>query len=360
MVLLIAAVAIVAALTPRTSSTPFAPDNPSATGGRALAQVLRAQGVQIQYVTTNEEALSALAKGGAETTLLVAKDFGMSRSQAKELAGSSASSILAIDPGPELMEALLPGTSAGDSGAYGDVLRAGCDDADAVAAQTYGPAARGLSTTADGVTRCFGAGGTYSMIVGGDSRVTLLDAAAPLTNEHLASNGNAALGLRLAGKHRSLVWMVPDMLKMQQGAADSSIVATRPWLISTPFAAFLAVLLAALWRGRRFGPLIAERLQVVVGPEEIARGRARMYRSSRDYEHCAALLRAATLSRISAQGLVPRGAHREQVVQELARASTIPAQWIDAMFYGSAPGSPNELQELANQLQQLENEVRKL
>ena len=58
------------------------------------------------------------------------------------------------------------------------------------------------------------------------------------------------------------------------------------------------VLLAALWQGRRLGPLVAEQLPVVVRASETVEGRGRLYRSRRARDRAADALRTATLQRM--------------------------------------------------------------
>ena len=58
------------------------------------------------------------------------------------------------------------------------------------------------------------------------------------------------------------------------------------------------MLLVALWRGRRIGPLVAEELPVVVRASETVEGRGRLYRSRRARDRAAQALRTATLQRM--------------------------------------------------------------
>ena len=122
----------------------------------------------------------------------------------------------------------------------------------------------------------------------------------------------------------------------------------------------VALLLAALWRARRLGPLVTERLPVVVRASETVEGHARLYQSRRARDRAAAALRQAAVTRLApALGLPPnaeprrrdRGAGRP--VQPRTRRE------IDAMLYGPAPGSDAELVTLASDLDALEGEVRR-
>ena len=50
---------------------------------------------------------------------------------------------------------------------------------------------------------------------------------------------------------------------------------------------WLVVVLVALWKGRRLGPLVAEQLPVVVRASETVEGRGRLYRSRRARDRAA-------------------------------------------------------------------------
>ncbi len=68
------------------------------------------------------------------------------------------------------------------------------------------------------------------------------------------------------------------------------------WIVGQLWLA--VVLLAALWNGRRIGPLVAENLPVVVRASETVEGRGRLYRSRRARDRAADALRTAALQRL--------------------------------------------------------------
>ena len=69
-----------------------------------------------------------------------------------------------------------------------------------------------------------------------------------------------------------------------------------PWVGIVVAQLVVAVLVAALWRGRRLGPVVAEPLPVAVRAAETTEGRARLYRRRRARGRAADHLRAASLS----------------------------------------------------------------
>ncbi len=89
---------------------------------------------------------------------------------------------------------------------------------------------------------------------------------------------------------RIFAWYVGDyydstLLPGKGGASDLQINADflPPGFGTALYALGMTALVAALWRGRRFGPLAVEPLPVVVRASEATRGRARLYRRARAY-----------------------------------------------------------------------------
>ena len=75
----------------------------------------------------------------------------------------------------------------------------------------------------------------------------------------------------------------------------------------------VALVLAALWRMRRFGPLVFEPLPVLVRASETAEGHGRLYRSRRARGRAAAALRSASVARITTRTGLPQTASPEAV-----------------------------------------------
>ena len=106
--------------------------------------------------------------------------------------------------------------------------------------------------------------------------VTLLGSGVPLTNAALAQRGNAALALNLLRGSPRLVWLVPSPPAVT-AAGQKSLFQEIPgpaYLVTVQL--FVAAGLAALWRTRRLGPLVAEPLPVVVRASETVEGHGRL------------------------------------------------------------------------------------
>ncbi|WP_369203702.1 DUF4350 domain-containing protein [Streptomyces sp. PU-14G] len=144
----------------------------------------------------------------------------------------------------------------------------------------------------------------------------------PLYNKHLDEHGNASLTLQLLGAHSKLLWYLPE--PTSAGPAPSE---ERSFLDLLPsgwsWAALqlaVAAAFAALWRARRLGPLVTERLPVHVPAAEATEGRARLYRRANARGHAADALRSATRARLAPRIGVPVAqAHRsESLIPALA------------------------------------------
>lgn len=348
---------------PRTSTTPLAPDNPGASGARALAQILQRHGVHVHYVRT---VAAAEAAAGPGSTLLVLGDMYLTPDMVDRLGRTSADLVLVETP--TALEALAPGVVASYGGSTTDVRSARCDDEDALAAGTIS-AAGALRAADPRVTVCFpesgataGDGGALAVLTG-PRRVSVLTDASLLTNRALADQGDAALAIRLLGRHADLVWYLPssDDLGMDRSSDDGPSLTDLmpPWLSVLGLLAVAVALTAALWRGRRLGPVVSERLPVVVRAGETARGRGRLYRQARAHAHAAAALRAGAAARSASRLGLPRSAGRAATVDAISRATGRPAQDVDHLLYGSSPTDDRGLALLARELDHLESEVHR-
>lgn len=338
-----------------TSSTALAPDNPAAGGARALAQILDHQGVHVVYVRTASEAAQAAQDAHGDATIVVAGDFGMSTAQAKQLQGAGKALVL-FAPQTDLLRTSMAGASYVVRQSPQTPVAANCSDPDATAAAAILSPGTGLTTSSESATQCFGYDDGAAMIR--DGAVTVLDSTELITNAKLASDGNAALSLRLVGGYPTVVWLVPDRIAMQEVTAaqhDSS----RDWVAPTAWVLILSLGFAMWWRGRRFGPLVVEPMPVVVRSSEVTLGRARLYRRSRKYDHAAALLRAGAATRMANRIGLDHHASPPAVVEAIGVASGQPERYIHDLLYGPAPTDAAGLAHLTTELDRLSREVRR-
>lgn len=363
-VLVVLAVVLVGGLlavlpAPPTSTTPLAPDNPGTSGARALAQILGRHGVAVSYVRTLGEAERAAAAGG---TLLIAGDYGLTQADARRIAALDTDLVLVA--ATQWLGELAPGVGLDFGGGSAPTTRqAACTDEDAVAAGTV-TATGALVAQEPGVVTCFpapggGPSGAYAVTTSAAGhRVAVLADATPLSNGALASEGNAALAIRMLDRHDRLTWFLPAPGAVHaSGRSVADLV--PPWLRVLSLQALLVALVVALWRGRRLGPVVAERLPVVVPAAETTRGRGRLYRRARAHGHAAAALRAGAASRMAARLGLPRSADAPATIAAVARASGTAPDEVARLLYGPPPRNDHDLATLADELDILESEVHR-
>ncbi|QTE31322.1 DUF4350 domain-containing protein [Pengzhenrongella sicca] len=361
---LVAIVAVAAALPqPVTSSVALAPDNPAGTGARAVAQILGRQGVEIRYVRTSGEAVQAAVAG---STLLVTGSALLGDDQVEAIAATEADLVL-LDPDAYLLDAVTTAGEVADvaPAAGSSVRQAECADDDAATAGSIRTGGAGyLARTPDAVV-CFpavaGGAGAYLAVDDGARRVVALGDRSILTNDALTAEGNAALALRVLGRHEALTWYVPSSTDFgTEAAGPGTSDLLPPWAPVVGLQLLLVAAVAAVWRGRRLGRLVTEPLPVIVRAAETTRGRGRLYRRSRVYGHAAAALRAGTASRAAARVGLPRTAGAHAVIDALAAATGRRTDDVAALLYGPPPTDDAGLELLARRLDDLESEVHHL
>ncbi len=365
-VVFLVAVGLSSLLQARTSTTPFAPNNPSAHGARAIAEILRDQGVEIHYVRSAESAVALAAEG---TTLLVTPNtWALDPGDLARLADVPADIVL-VESGTWAVSELSGGAIdyTWDTGAGSTSPK--CDDPDARAAGQISRASGSLVATSDDVVICFPSSttglypsGTYAVLDEGGRRVTIVADPALMTNAELDQAGNAALMLRALGRHDTLVWLVPDPMATVEapGFGDLFMIGALPdWMPVLLLQLGVLLLVLAVWRGRRLGRIVTEPLPVVVRASEAAVGRGRLYHRAQSFGHAAAALRAGTAGRTAGRLGLPRTADAPQVIDAVARATGRPIEQVAGLLYGPPPTDDAGLVQLARLLDQLESEVHR-
>jgi hypothetical protein len=356
-VLLVAMLVVVGAALPVLLTGPspagsyLDPRGTSLDGSAAVAAMLRERGVQVTRVDSSQE---ALARASAGTRVLISRPETLTRAQAERLV-SSPSPLLVV--GTSNLGAFLPGARA-RPGAPPRSLAPACGLPAAVHA---GSAYLGGTTLDPGAGRigCYPAGGRPTLVSA--HGVTVVTSGGFMTNRLLDEDGNAALALNLAGAEPRLAWMVPPApgeaaAPPRGGRGLVALVPPQVWWAAGTLA--LAVLLAALWRGRRLGPVVTETLPVVVRAAETVEGRGRLYRARRAREQAARALRAATVERVAASlGLVGAPAPRQVADAAGARVGQ-DAEQVERLLYGPPPDDDRGLVRLADELDVLERSVR--
>ncbi|MGW7414293.1 DUF4350 domain-containing protein [Streptomyces sp. NPDC054863] len=345
-------------------------------GSRAVAELLKDRGVSTRVVTTLAEATSATGPG---TTLLVTSPNLLTRSQQAELhhatAPSGGRTVLVAAAGPSV-PTLAPGVRAAPTPTPVTAREPRCALPAAASAGTA--ELGGIRYTTDAPhDACYPVEGRPALLrlnasTSGDT--VLLGAPDPLHNERLAQQGNASLALQLLGSRPHLVWYLPSLddpsassTTGPDGEPRSSTDTTNGFLSHVPpgwlwgtLQLALAAVLAALWRARRLGPLVTERLPVAVRASETTEGRARLYLKANARDRAASALRTATRTRLASLLGVP-SAHSHSPAALLPAASSRlshTSRDLNSLLFGPAPSDNAGLIRLADELDALEREVR--
>lgn len=333
-------------------------------GSRAVAELLKNSGVSLDVVTTLGGATSAAGPG---TTLLVTAPDLLTARQQRTLRATMVSSggrTVLLGAGPPSVSTLAPGVRA-ENPVPVAARAPHCSFATAGEAGTVDLGGERYSSDASGLDACYpsGAAPTLLRVAGTTGDTVLLGSPDLLYNEHLAKQGNASLALGLLGSRPHLVWYLPSLsdASAAEDSGQSGFFALIPpgWLWGT-LQLFLAAVFAALWRARRLGPLVTERLPVTVRASEATEGRARLYRKANARDRAAEVLRTATRDRLAPLlGVPPTRAHTpETLLPAVSARLTGTERDLPTLLFGAAPADDAALIRLADHLDALEREVR--
>ncbi|MGW5044480.1 DUF4350 domain-containing protein [Streptomyces griseoluteus] len=367
-VLLLAGAVALAVIRSQTKHGDLDPRSADPRGSRAVAELLADRGVTTRVVTTLDAAREAV---GPDTTLVVAVPDLLTHRQQTRLAKATASSggrTVLVAPGDWSVGRLAPGVTASPVTTLETTLDPDCtlpEAGQAGSAETGGIRYR---TTAAGTDTCYPSEGRPTLLrlpaTSGTGDTVLLGAPDILLNNRLDKQGNASLALQLLGSRPHLVWYLPSL-------ADSSAADTgrkglfdllpSGWLWGT-LQLFVAAVLAAFWRGRRFGPLVPERLPVVIRASETTEGRARLYRKANARDRASAALRSTARTRLAPLVGVPAAqAHTPEALLPAlsARLPDSGEQALHTLLFGAPPRDDAALTALTDRLDALEREVRR-
>jgi hypothetical protein len=360
--LIIAAAALIALLQPAQPAIGYLdPADTGPYGTHALADILAGRGTTVVAAATPAAAKAAAAQSAA--TIVITSPEYLSRSQLAALA-TAGRDVVIVEPDAAALAALAPraaiagavpiATAAPVCGLTAAILAGNAD---------MGGTSLRLRPGTAGAASCYRVDGLPSLVqyASAGRIITILGTGAPLTNSYLARHGNAALALNLLGAEPRAVWLVPAPAAAagaepaSGGKTLGSLIPLGAYLVAIQLA--IAVLLAALWRWRRLGPLVSEQLPVVVRASETVEGHGRLYAARRARGRAAAALRTAMLTRVLPGMGLPPGAAPDSVTSALAARSGLAAARITEMVYGQAPDTDAALVALADELDALEREV---
>lgn len=329
------------------------PRSTQSSGGHALLTLLRDQGVD---VVVADSVADAVAAADDESLLLVSRTQYLPGQDLLQELGAAPGDRLIVGPSALMAEVLAPGVGAANSMAK---INPGCELGEAqragVANLTSGSTYELADSTVEAFTSCYGGALVRYRDDGRD--VTVAGSASFMTNGQLIKDGNAALAMNLAGSHPRLIWYAPQRLE-GESSGNATVFDLIPdrvnWIV---WQLVLVVALLALWQGRRLGPLVAEKLPVVVRASETVEGRGRLYQSRRANDRAADALRTAALQRLLPRLGLTTNADPPQIVTALAARTGMPAPAVSHLLFGPAPATGDELVHLATALDNIERQV---
>ena len=334
----------------------LSPANPAPDGAMAVAEVLAGQGIDVRPTDTLGDTIASTDDPANTTIVLFDEDGQLDDAQRQRLLDTGAH-LVVLEPGFAELARFAPGVSPAGV-PDDDPLLAGCSLPAASKATTVSPgglayragASAELCLTSDSDT---GADAhSYVRVETDGTVVSIVGATDALTNSAVTDLGNAAFALNLLGEADTLVWYRPSIL---DAAGETDPAALTPsWVTPTIALLILVAAAAALWRGRRFGPLVIENLPVVVRASETMEGRARLYEKGSARVRALDSLRMATISRLATRSGLPTTAHVEQVCLAVAVALRTDPAGIRSLLVDAIPETDAELVRLSDRLLALE------
>ena len=323
--------------------------------------MLRAHGVDVLEARTAEAAIDAATSGA---TVFLYDEAGILGTDRLDELAAAAERLVVAEPGFGALEALAPGVRLAGA-ASGPIDDVACTAGPAERAEALSSGQRLLTVDDEAVAArwqgCFRDGEFgYAVVTGpgpsgGD--VALVAATTVFENEHVDESGNAALAIGLLGASDELVWYLPGPGDADAAEAPTLAELTPGWVSPVMVLAIAVTIAAGVWRGRRFGPLVVERLPVQVPAGETSEGRARLYARSASRGHALDQLRIGAIGRIAAVLRLPRSAPVEEVAEAAAHATGRDAASVARLLLEARPAGDRELVDLAAELDRLEHDV---
>jgi len=328
------------------------PESVGDSGAMALARILEDQGVEVSVFRSRAEARAALDEN---STLVMANPYTLSDDGITELI-APADRVVFLSSSTHLVNLLRLGDNA-----TGDPSPVAADCSIPEFADVGDIRPDRMFAPADGVEGCFGTDDASAVLVDEDDGTTriVVEGARLFSNAYLADDGNAALGLALLGQTERVVWYVPSFGDTDiEGEMPDTLGSLTPgWVTPAILLLMIAGLAAALWRGQRFGPLVAETLPVTVRASETMHGRARLTAKAGDAAHASEAIRDGSRRRLARRLGLAVNATAEEIADSASDRLRIPRGTLHDLLSGPSPTDDPSLIDLARRLQELESAV---
>jgi hypothetical protein len=349
----------IATLQPRPANPFLNPGNLSAVGAHALADIVVGLGHDV--VTTGSVSIAERDATRGSTLMVTNSDY-LTQAELDAL-GRVPANVVLVEPDAAALAAIAPPVSFTNRPEPVVVTAPACR---LRAAELAGSADMGGETLRVRGSRvvaqqCYlsASGPSLVQMVLRGRTVTVLATSAPMTNGRLAAQGNAALSINLLATHR-IIWLVPDnaAVPTTAGAGPKSFPSLIPLGADLVIIQLgVAAVLAAAWRARRLGQLVAEPLPVVIRAAETTEGHGRLYQARHARAQAAEALRGAARARLERALGLPAGSAPDALAGALAQRTAVPARRIAELLFGPAPPTDEALVSLARDLDQLEREA---
>ncbi|MFW6599410.1 DUF4350 domain-containing protein [Propionibacteriaceae bacterium Y2011] len=346
-------------------ATPGGIRDSDSAGRSAIGALLRDEQISVAETQSWEQAAAAADRGAA---ILVTDLRPLSPGTLDALIERRPARIVVERPRNGDLNGLGLPVRAGTDATAPATDEPNCDDPAARRAgriATNGsPARYRLTQGARPTVACYGDAGTgHQLLVFEERGVEFVIMPAVTTNRVLAEAGNASLAMQLLGAHPELMVYDPlfgDQLNRgggwEGGQGRAPTLLPDTWLHGVGLAV-VAMVVVAVWQGRRLGPIITEKLPVVVPASETVEGHGRLYARIGARDRAAELIRTAATRRLS------RGLGHADDPDVLARALADRTGWsygeVRHLLTGPAPTTDDQLVTLKRKLDALEQEARR-
>ncbi len=321
-------------------------------GAHALVTLLRSYGVEVVVAQT----VSAVESAARPDDLVV---FGQTQLMPDDALlhrlGHNSADLLVVEPTLRTRAALTPALRSSTTSKANLEPNCALREANLAGSVQFGPSNTYQTTGRQVITSCYG--GVLVRYREGAHTVTVVGNTGFMTNGGLLRAGNAALAMNLTGDRARVVWFAPQRLQGETRSGASIIDLIPPNVTWMVWQLSLTVVLLALWKGRRVGPLVAEDLPVVVRASETVEGRGRLYRSRRARDRAAHALRTATVQRLLPRLGLTAGTPAAAVPVAVAQRSALDLQSAHHVLFGPPPATDAELVHLAHALDDIERQI---
>ena len=331
------------------------PESTGPEGAHALIALLRDHGVTVVVANSVDDAVNAARPG---TLLLFAQTQRVSAEGLLKRLADAPGDLLLVEPTSHARAALAPGIRSGGASTSDTKPDCALREANQAGAVDFGPSNTFRAIDDQAVSSCYG--GALVRYHDGDRTVTVVGSTDFLTNGSLLRAGNAALAMNLAGQYPRLVWYAPQHIEggsSGKGKIFDLIPDNVTWMVVQ---LWLTVALIALWKGRRIGPLVAEKLPVVVRASETVEGRGRLYRSRRARDRAAQALRSAALQRMLPRLGLGVDTPPPAVIFAIARYGGSDPESLRHILFGPPPATDADLIQLTRALDDIERQITHL